>query len=156
MSPSRTNIFVSHNHSDDDDVKRLVSNIRDKGFDVSDYSVTLDKPNDANDENYIKYKILAPKIDLCSVVAVVVSPETKNSHYVNWEIEYAQRHNKRIVAIYENGAKGCDLPEALGDCFDSIVAWDTNKIIRAIDGENFTETEDGVVRRPRNVPPAPC
>ncbi|MGB0342459.1 MAG: TIR domain-containing protein [Parvibaculales bacterium] len=156
MSDIDRNLFVSHKHEDDDKVVRLKENLGSRDYNVRDYSVTKDNPNKAHNEDYIKREILKPRLDASSVLVVIVTPDTKNSDYVDWEIEYAAKHNKRIVGVWGHGSKDCELPEALEDNYDSLVAWDTDKIIRAIEGENFNEEEDGRKRPYKKMKPAPC
>ena len=53
-------------------------------------------------------------------VVVLISPETRNSEWVDWEIEYAQQHDKRIVGIWTHGAAECDIPDALEKYADAM------------------------------------
>ena len=150
------NVFVSHIHEDDEDVGKLKENMGKQGYNVRDYSITSDNPNNAYNEEYIKREILAPRIKQSSVLAVIVSPGTKGSDYVDWEIEYAAKNGKRIVGIWAHGAKGCELPDALKDNYDSLVAWDAPKIISAIEDENFSEDEGGSLRPYVQIRPTHC
>ena len=50
---------------------------------VRNGSITVDKFNKAEtNEEYIKYQILAPRINWASVLVVYVSPDTKRSRWV--------------------------------------------------------------------------
>jgi hypothetical protein len=69
---------------------------------------------------------------LAGVFICYVPPETKNSEWVNWEIEYAAKQGKRIVGIWEHGETECDLPEALKEYADAMVGWNGDAIIDAI------------------------
>ena len=103
-----------------------------------DASITTDKFNAATNESYIKYQILAPRINWASVLVVYVSPDTKNSEWMNWEIEYAHKQGKRIVGVWERGARDCELPEALERYADAVVGWNGESIIDAIKGKSNT------------------
>ena len=119
MPDQTKNVFISHIHKDDkglDDLKNLVAR---HGMVARDYSITSDKENNAKAESYIKYDILAPRIDACSTMVVYITPDTRGSKWVDWEIEYAHNQGKTIVGVWERGAKGCAIPEAL-DCPDSV------------------------------------
>ena len=59
------------------------------GMTWRDYSITADNPNNAHNEDYIKWQILAPCIRQAGCLVVYVSEKTRNSPWVNWEIEYA-------------------------------------------------------------------
>jgi hypothetical protein len=130
------NVFISHIHEDDGGIDQIKSLASRHGMIVRDGSVTADSPNSAEAENYIKYQILAPRIDWASVLVVYVSPDTKHSQWVNWEIEYAHKQGKRIVGVWAHGAKDCELPKALEDYADAIVGWNGESIIDAINGES--------------------
>ena len=130
------NVFISHVHEDDDGLADLKSLTLRHGMSCRDASITRDKFNAAHDENYIKYQILAPRINWCSVLVVYISPITKYSQFVDWEIEYAHKQGKRIVGVWEKGAKDCELPEALNHYADAVVGWNGESITDAINGES--------------------
>lgn len=128
------NVFISHIHDDDEGVVRIKEIVKRHGMTVRNGSITADKFNNATNEDYIKYQILAPRVNWASVLAVYVSPETKNSWWVDWEIEYAYKQGKRIVGVWGWGEKGCDLPETLDRYADAVVGWNGESIVSAIDG----------------------
>ena len=128
------NAFISHIHEDDEGVSRIKEFLKESGMIVRNGSITVEKFNRATSEDYIKYEILAPRIDWASVLIVYISPDTSRSRWVNWEIEHAHRKGKRIVGIYERGAKGCDIPDALDRHADAIVGWHRDSIVAAIEG----------------------
>ena len=111
--PNETrNVFISHVHEDDAGLADLKQLLKRSGMTVRDYSIRSDNPNNAHADDYIRYDILAPRIRQCSVLVVYISPDTRWSEWVNWEIEYAHKLGKRIVGAYEHGAAGCEVPEA--------------------------------------------
>ncbi len=134
MTTELRNVFISHIHRDDAGLGDFKDLLTSNGMDVRDYSITSDKENNAKAEHYIKYEILAPRIDACSTMVVYLTPKTKQSDYVNWEIEYAFRHGKTIVGVWERGSRGCELPEALEEYHNAIVGWNSENIIDAING----------------------
>ena len=157
MADEMKNIFISHIHEDDPGLNKLKSLLKDNGMAIRDYSISLDNPNNAHSESYIKSEILAPRIQQSSVIVVYVSPETKDSDYVNWEIEYAQKHDKRIVGVWAHGEKGCEVPQALDDYHDAMVGWTGNRIIDAINGEvDGWENPDGSPREQRDIKRYSC
>lgn len=145
MSEER-HIFISHVHEDDEHVHGLKDLLAKQGMDVRNGSITEEKFNDAHDEDYIKHKILKPRIEWASALVVLVSEETKNSDWVNWEIECAQETGTRVIAVYVQGESGVELPEAAKDYADAVVGWNTDKIIEAIDGKEYWEDPDGSPR----------
>lgn len=157
MADEKRNVFISHIHEDDPGLGKLKSLLKDNGMTIRDYSINSDNPNNAHSEGYIKSEILAPRIRQSSVLIVYVSPETKDSEYVNWEIEYAQKHDKRIVGVWAHGEKGCELPQALDDYHDAMVGWTGNRIIDAINGEvDGWENPDGSPRAQRDIKRYSC
>ena len=157
MTKERKNVFISHIHEDDAGLEKLKSLLSDNGMDVSDYSITADKPNNAKADDYIKSQILGPRIDQCSTMIVYITPDTKDSKWVNWEIENAHKKDKTIVGVWENGSKGCDVPEALKKYGNALVGWTGNKIIDAINGDycEFDEA-DGSSSGPVPIKRHPC
>lgn len=151
------NIFISHIHEDDAGLGNLKDLLRNNGIDPRDYSVSADNPNNAHNESHIKYRILAPRIQLCSALIVYISADTRFSPWVNWEIEYANREGKTIVGVYERGASGCELPEALQSYGDALVGWTGNDIIDAINGRlREWRMPNGEQPPPRNIPRHDC
>jgi len=135
LAKQTRNVFVSHIHKDDAGLNDFTALLGNNGMVVRNYSITSDKENNAKSPEYIKYQILAPRIDKCSTLVVYLTPETKQSDWVNWEIDYAHKNDKTIVGVWEQGSHGCDLPESLEECYDAIVGWNSEKIIDAINGE---------------------
>src|SRR5690606_18358913 len=110
-------------HEDDAGLGKLKSLLSGQGMEVRDSSIHTGKFNNATDPDYIKSGILAPAINWAGVLLVYVSPNTKDSDWVNWEIEYAAKLGKRIVGVWEHGERDCDLPSALHEHADAVVGW---------------------------------
>lgn len=139
-----TNIFIPHIHEDDAQIEAMKSLLDGRGFDVRDSSIDSSNPNRAKNIDYIRNRILAPAIDWASVVVVLVSPQTRNSEHVDWEIRYAQEHDKRIVGVYTRGSAESDIPRALAEYGKAVVGWNSDRIVGAICGDiNDWETPDG-------------
>ena len=152
MADEMKNIFISHIHKDDVGLDKLKGLLKDNGMTSRDYSINADNPNNAHSEEYIKFQILAPRIRQSSTLVVYISPGTKGSQWVDWEVEYAQKQDKRIVGVWAHGESGCEVPEALKDYADAVVGWTGNCIIDAINGKiNDWENPDGTERAPRDI-----
>lgn len=137
------NVFISHVHKDDAGLGKLKDLLASKGMAIRDSSIHTGKFNNASDESYIKTQILAPAINWAGVFICYVSPQTKDSAWVNWEIEYAAKQGKRIIGVWEHGEKECDLPAALTEYADAVVGWNGDAIIDAINGKDTWEKPDG-------------
>ena len=157
MSQQIRNVFISHIHEDDEGLPRLKDLVASHGLNCRDGSITTGKFNGATNEEYIKYGIFKPRIEWASVLVVYVSPETKNSDWVNWEIECAHREGKRIVGVWEWGANNCELPEALERYGDAVVGWNGESIIDAINGaSDDARTQGGQEPGYRSIPRHSC
>lgn len=157
MTSHVKNVFISHVHEDDAGLGKLKNLLSKNGMDIRDASINSDKPNNATSPDYIKTGILAPQINWAGTFLVYITPETKNSEWVNWEIEYAEKQGKQIVGIWANGDNKCEVPEALDKYADAIVGWQADKIIGAINGElSGCENQDGTSRDSRPITRYSC
>ena len=119
--------------------------------------INSDKPNEAKSHEYIKSAILAPRIKWAGTFITYITPQTKDSEWVNWEIEYAEKQGKRIVGIWALGHKECEVPEALKKYADAVVPWRADKIMDAIDGKiTDWENPNGVPLPVRPIARANC
>lgn len=157
MTGETNNIFISHINEDDEELANMKGLLETSGFRVRDSSINSTNPNDAHNPDYIKSGILAPRIQWARVLVVLISPETRNSEWVNWEIEYANKLGKRIVGVWAHGTNQCDVPDALELYADAVVGWQAERIEGAICGEiNNWETSDGVPRPARAIARHAC
>lgn len=144
MPDEKKNVFISHVHEDDAGLEKLKNLLEKHGMALRDGSINSDKPNNAVSHDYIKSEILAPRINWAGTFVVYITPKTKDSEWVNWEIEYAEKQGKRIVGIWGHGDNNCDVPEALGKYADAVVGWNGERIVDAINGKiNEWDNPDG-------------
>ncbi len=136
MSNTTRNLFISHIHKDDEGISKVKEIAEQHGMTVRNGSITSDRPNSATSEDYIKYRILAPRINWASVLVVYITPETRHRPWVDWEIEYAHKQGKRVIGVWAWGAKDCEVPEALKHYGDAVVGWNGESIVDAINGES--------------------
>ena len=157
MAGDLKNIFVSHVHEDDALVQDLRDLLGGKGHQVRDSSIDSLNPNNAHNDDYIKTGILGPSISWASTLVVLISPETRQSEWVNWEIEYAEKQGKRIVGVWVRGGQEADMPENLDLYADAVVGWQADRVMDAINGDisNWTRA-DGSVREPRAITRYSC
>lgn len=158
MSTSNgSNVFISHIHEGDAELAGMKDLLSKQGFDIKDSSINSSRPNSATDSDYIKSSILAPRIQWAGTFIVVISPGTRESEWVDWEIEYAHQLGKRIVGVWAHGSAECDLPDALDRYADAVVGWNADRIKDAICGDlNNWETSDGNIRAPRELARYKC
>src|ERR1700733_12750258 len=119
MADATKNVFISHVHEDDDGLQKLKDLLADKALEIRDASIHSGKPNDAKSAEYIK-TVLAPQIQWAGTFITYITPGTKDSEWVNWEIERAHKEGKRIVGVWGHGDNNCEVPEALSKYADAI------------------------------------
>lgn len=157
MAERTRNVFISHIHEDDAGLGDLKDLLAKKGFAIRDSSISADKPNDASNHDYIKSEVLAPKINWAGTMIVYLTPETRNSPWVEWEIEYAHKHDKRIIGVWGLGDAKCEEPDALQKYHDAVVGWDSERIIDAIEGRvNDWTSQTGEPRGDRQIKRYSC
>jgi hypothetical protein len=157
MAEDTKNVFISHVHEDDAGLSKLKDLLASKGMAIRDASIHKGKENEATSPEYIKSNILAPQINWAGTFIVYVTPKTKDSKWVNWEIEYAAKQGKRIVGVWGHGDNNCELPDALKEYGDAVVGWNGEKIVDAINGKNNEwENSDGSQCAPRPIKRYSC
>lgn len=144
MAKDLINVFVSHYHEDEDNIKRMKDLLGDD-YSIRNYSVTSEKYNNASNKEYIQ-SLLRPLINQASTFICLIGPNTHGSEWVNWEVEQAFKQGKRIIGVYLWGAKDSDIPPALEDAADAMVGWNHDTILDAINGNNIFTNADGTVR----------
>lgn len=151
------NVFISHVHEDDDGLGKTKELLEKNRMIIRDGSINSDKPNEANSPDYIKSEILGPRIKWAGTFITYITPHTKDSEWVDWEIEYAEKQGKRIVGIWGHGHKECEVPDALKKYADAVVPWNAEKIMDAIEGKLTNwENPDGQPLPPRSIARANC
>ena len=156
--PNRKHVFISHHHADDGEVTRLTSLLQRSGHDIRNSSIRARPANQGRLEqglvsDRVIERLLRRKISWASTVVVLIGAQTHARRWVDWEIRKANEFGKRIVGIYVRGGTKADIPPALEDYSSSIVRWNTESIIAAIDGSrNSFEDPNGVPRMPVHAP----
>lgn len=150
------NVFVSHRHEDDDLITKFKELMKGKDVEIRDSSITSDNPNQARNPDYIKQSILAPAIDRAGKLVVLITPDTKNHDWVEWEVDYANRRNKPIIGVWAHGSTGCELPEALEKYADAVVGWNSEQILQALNGARNWKNSDGASRPPQPIKRLAC
>lgn len=148
----KKNIFISHVHEDDALLPKLKDLISKAGMEVRDGSINSDKPNNANSPDYIKEAYLKPHIDWASTLVVLITHDTAQSDWVNWEIKYAIEQGKNVVGVFAQGATDADIPEALRTHGDAaVVGWQSERVVDAINGK-ISGFDDPATGSPRSAP----
>ena len=128
------NVFISHQSGDDEHIQKLKDLLLSKGYQLKNSSADSTRPNQATNEEYIK-RLLRLRMQWAGTVIVLIGPETRKSHWVDWEIEIANKKGKKIVGVFINGASDSDVPDNFEKYGDELVGWTSEKIIQAIESE---------------------
>lgn len=156
MPTPRRHVFISHRFVDDNSVERLHDMLSAGGWDVRNSSIRVKAANQQRiDKGLVPdrtlERVLRRKITWAQTVIVVVGNTTHESRWVQYEIEQAHKQGKTIVGVYARGCTDAQLPEALERYATSIVSWNTDSIMSAIDGGAPTfQTPDGDMRSPQS------
>lgn len=151
---NRRHVFISHHFADDSSVSKLILLLAGKGYDFRNSSPRLKEANEKRlKEGKVPKKalerLLRMKISWAGTVVVLIGKDTHSRPWVNYEIKRAKEQGKRIVGVFERGGTNADIPKGILDYGSAIVNWNTESIIRAIDGENAFLNSDG---SPRALP----
>ena len=147
-------VFISHHHNDDAEVTNLTDLLSRNGYDIRNSSIRAKPANQRRlDQGLVKpetiRRLLRMKISWAGVVVVLIGKETHSRPWVDWEIEQANKQGKRIVGVYVRGGAEADIPAALENYSDTIVGWNSDSIIAAIEGTAHAfETPDRTPREP--------
>jgi len=147
----RKHVFISHHSQDDAEITALTNMLAKKGYDIRNSSLRLKPANQRRvEENRVSDAVIARalrmKISWAGTVIVLIGKETHARPWVNWEIKKANEQGKRLVGVYLRGGSEADVPPGLRDKSSSIVKWNANSIIQAIDGANIFQTPSGAPR----------
>jgi hypothetical protein len=157
MTEAVKNIFISHIHEDDRRVGPLKDLVKQSAVEVRDGSINSINPNNVENSDHIKSQVLAPRIQWSDVFVVLISQESRDSEWVNWEIEYAHELRKRIVGVWDYRSAERDIPDALEQYADAIVCCQGERIKDAVLGGLITrETPSCEQKPPRPVPRYSC
>ena len=140
---NRSHVFISHHHADDAQVTRLTNMLARAGHEIRNSSIRAKPANQARldrglvSDHAIK-RLLRMKMSWASTVVVLIGKNTHTRPWVDWEINTAKEK------------------EPFKKYGDALVAWNSDKIIDAIQGtcdEEPFEKPDGGEREPMGSAP---
>lgn len=139
------NVFISHHSKDEEHIGKLKTLLESKDYQLKNSSIDSTKPNDAHNKEYVK-SLLRPRIEWAGTVICLIGDKTATREFVDWEVEHAAKEGKTIVGVFLHGASDSDIPDSVNQYADSIVCWNSDKIINAIEGKGTFENSDGSSR----------
>jgi hypothetical protein len=142
------NVFISHHGKDDEHVQSLKEKLKSRGCYLRNSSVDSTKPNDLTEESEIKTN-LREAISWAGTFICLIGYETYDRDWVQWEIEQAIKMGKKIIGVFAYGAsQDAEIPEALEKYSDSIIGWQLDKIIDALQNDLYYSELPNGDRRP--------
>lgn len=153
---ARRHVFISHHHADDAQVSKLTALLGRKGFEIRNSSIRAKPANQRRlDEKRVSdgaiRRLLRMKMSWASTVVVLIGKDTHKRPWVDWEIKKANELGKRVVGVYERGGTENDIPASFEKYGDALVAWNSDKVIDAIEGNcDPFEKPGGGEREPAN------
>ena len=154
----RRHVFISHHHADDASVDSLTKMLGRRGYEIRNSSIRAKPANQERlDKGLVKpetiRRLLRMKMSWASTVVVIIGKQTHSREWVSWEIEQAFKKGKKIVGVFERGGADYEIPQALKDHATTIVNWNSDSIIGAVEGkENTFKTPDGGIAPPIHSP----
>lgn len=146
MAGKEKNVFISHYNKDDEHIANLKNLLQKKGYTIKNSSIDSTKPNEAQNPEYIK-SLLRSRIAWAGTTIVLIGSKTHTREWVNYEIDQSAKSGNRIVGIYIQGDTGSKIPSSFDKYGDSLVGWNSDHIIDAIEGTcNNFENPDGTLR----------
>lgn len=146
------NIFISHKGADDAQVQRMKTRLKEKGYEVRNFSVDSTNHKDGRrPSDAVIARLLRMRVAWSSTLICLIGPDTHKSKYVNDEIRYAYEHGKRIVGVYAYGsANNVELPDAFKKYGNTPLGWNSlDKLGDAIEGKYMpAEKADGTPQAP--------
>lgn len=99
----RKRIFISFVYDDDSDYFNLLEAwSKNEKIDLEFYNESVTEAFDSENSDYIKRKI-KEKIQRASITLCLVSENTHNSKWVNWEIQESIDHENNLIAVKTQG-----------------------------------------------------
>lgn len=137
------NIFISHQHEDASQIKRVINLIEKKGeINLRDSSIYKEKkPNNASNPEYIK-SLIRPQIDWAGTVIVLIGANTKDSDWVSYEINYAGKNDKKIIGVFLPGSNDQNIPDAFKQHGSALCNLSSDSLNKAISGTTHFDNPD--------------
>ena len=126
-------LFISHSWTYSDAYEKLVNLLDSKsGFEYKNYSIPKDAPvHDAENDKELK-EAIENQMKHASCILILAGVYATYSKWINAEIDIAQDLKKKIIAVEPWGSQKTS--SVVKHAADEIVKWNTDSIIKAIQG----------------------
>ncbi|MGJ8665987.1 MAG: TIR domain-containing protein [Patiriisocius sp.] len=143
----RHNVFISHHGLDDDKVQSLKGRLKNKGYNVCNYSVDSTKHTERKrPDDKVIHRYLRRQITWAGTFICLIGEQTHSRKWVNDEIRMAHSQGKKIVGIFAHGSNNSvELPEAYKKYGGVTMGWNSLDRLGEImnDNEFPVENPDG-------------
>lgn len=132
--PERRKVFISFRDEDKTLVEYLRGQAKNTNSNLDFIDMSLQVPFNSENAEYIKQGIRA-RIKQSSVTAVMMTDNTHESDWVNWEIRESIRLGKGVIVIDKRSNTSSKLPAAVTENTKNIkiVPWKHKEIMDAVD-----------------------
>lgn len=122
LRAGKRNVFISFATEDMNDVNLLRAQAKNDASDLEFNDHSVREPYNSDRADYIKQRI-TERIERCSVTVVYISPATKESDWVSWEVSKSLELGKRVIAVRSGANSNCPLPIWLKEAGVRAVQW---------------------------------
>lgn len=129
----RKRVYLSFRHTDKDKVNALRAQAKQENSTLDFIDMSLQTPFNSENAEYIKSGIRS-RIQQSSATLVMVSDNTYESEWVNWEVQETLNQGKRVIAIDVRSSSKVKMPDSILDNRTKIktVRWDHQEIMNAL------------------------
>ena len=110
----RKNLFISFAFEDANEVNLLRAQAKNDSSDLEFNDWSVKDAFDSKNADYIKRQI-EDRIQHSSTTVVYVSDQTRNSRWVNWEVETSLKLHKRVIAVHKGDSPPKNLPDSVNN-----------------------------------------
>lgn len=117
-------VFTSYEYGKDNDfVNGIRGMLKNDNIDINFYDESVKVPIDSSNAPYIK-QVISDMIKKSSIILCIVGEDTHSSLWVEWEIKYARRQDKKIIFMRRKGILKSNLKSNILKPNEAIHDWD--------------------------------
>lgn len=130
-SDTSPHVFISFASENEDEVNLLRGQAKNDNTELQFDDFSLKEAVKSKNDDYIKQKI-RERIDMASVTAVYLTPDSAKSDWVEWEITESLKRGKGVIGVYKGDAPPAQLPAAFKQYGLKTVKWSHQELMQAI------------------------
>jgi len=126
------NVFLSFDGDDLDLANGLRGQLANEDTDLNFQDWSVKEPYNSDKAEYIKARI-RERIRRSSVVLVLLTEHSAQSHWVEWEINEAVRQGKRVIGMHTHANPPSHLPAPFVEHGLRVIPWSHENIMQALE-----------------------